>query len=168
MDRDGQDGQTERQNQNQRSIHLEMQKERSSKETNKVGGSFRENRERDWRVRRNKIEKEREREIAGKEQRRLHFRITGQHLTIYALMQCLAAAGVCKACGECAQACVCVRACVCVCMHMCVFACMCMRVCVLERESKGKLQYSIAAKWHYQGALTKRCITAAVHRYMVL
>lgn len=33
-----------------------------------------------------------------------------------------------------------------VCVHVCVFACMCMRVCVLERESKGKLQYSIAAK----------------------
>ena len=35
---------TVRQNQNQRSIHLEMHKERSSKETNKVGGSFRKNR----------------------------------------------------------------------------------------------------------------------------
>lgn len=46
MDRDGQDRRTERQKQNQRSIHLEMQKERSSKETNKVGGSFRESRER--------------------------------------------------------------------------------------------------------------------------
>lgn len=34
----------ERQNQNQRSIHSGMQKERSSEETNKVGGSFRENR----------------------------------------------------------------------------------------------------------------------------
>lgn len=46
MDRGGEreDRQTQRQNQNQRSIHSEMQKERSSKETNKVGGSFRKNR----------------------------------------------------------------------------------------------------------------------------
>lgn len=96
MDRGREDRHKERQNQNQRSIHSEMQKERSSEETNKVGGSFREHR---GRVKRERI-KLREREIAGKEQRRLHFRITGQHLTIYALMQCLAAAGACKACSE--------------------------------------------------------------------
>lgn len=49
--------------QNQRSIHLEMHKERSSKETNKVGGSYR------GRVKRKKLngEREREREDRGKE-----------------------------------------------------------------------------------------------------
>lgn len=77
-----------------------MQKERSSKETNRKGGGFGESR---GRLKRERI-KLREGEIAGKEQRRLHFRITGQHLTIYALMQCLAAAGACTACDECACA----------------------------------------------------------------
>lgn len=63
----------------------------------------------------------------------MHFRITGQHLTIYALMQCLAAAGACKACGECAH----------------VWMCVCVFVRESEREveeSKGKLQYFIAVK----------------------
>lgn len=45
---------TERQKQNQRSVHLEMQKERSSKETNKAGGEIEE--------RGNKIERGRARD----------------------------------------------------------------------------------------------------------
>lgn len=43
-------------------------------------------------------------------------------------------------------------------------------VCVFVRpeagESKGKLRYAIAVKWHYQGALTGWCITASTQRYM--
>lgn len=91
----------------------------------------------------------REREIAGKEWRRLHFRITGQHLTIYTLMQCLAAAGACKACGWC--------------MSVCVF------VCVREGEveddkSKGKL-YTLHMGSN-SGALTETGFRITVHFFI--
>lgn len=45
-ERERESGQTyrERETKTKRSIHSEMQKERSSKDTNKVGGSFSENR----------------------------------------------------------------------------------------------------------------------------
>lgn len=43
MDKEGEDRHTKRENQNPRSIHFKMQKERSSKNTNKARGCFSEN-----------------------------------------------------------------------------------------------------------------------------